>query len=80
MESVLQDLIDSLKSTSEQLNQQTCPTLQETLHNTEKLPDEKVSRLASEALDLLSELRLLLEPRQLILADHFMGTCIYGNS
>lgn len=77
MEAVLSNLIVSLKSASQQLNGQTNPTLQEVLHNTENLPDQNASRLALETLDLLSELRLLLEPRQLILADHFMGDYVF---
>ena len=47
--------------------------LQEALHNPEKLPDKKVSSLAGEALDLLGDIDLILEPGQLILADHFLG-------
>ncbi|KAI1778790.1 S-adenosyl-L-methionine-dependent methyltransferase [Hypoxylon cercidicola] len=73
MESILLDLIDSLKSASLKLNGNAKNSLQTALHDTEKLPDRKLSSLASETLDLLSEIRLLLEPGHLILADHFLG-------
>ncbi|OTB04090.1 hypothetical protein M426DRAFT_321185 [Hypoxylon sp. CI-4A] len=73
MEPILLDLIDSLKTASLRLNGDAKQTLQTTLHNTEKLPDRKLSLLASETLDLLSEVRQLLEPGHLILADHFLG-------
>jgi hypothetical protein len=45
------------------------------LHDTDVLPDKNLAGLASEALDRLSELRLLLEPAPLLLADHFLGMC-----
>lgn len=68
--SVLAGLVVALKDASEKLS--AC-SLDEVLHDTEKLPDKLSSELASDALNLLGELRLRLEPRQLILADHFMG-------
>ncbi|KAF2729065.1 O-methyltransferase glim-like protein, partial [Polyplosphaeria fusca] len=37
------------------------------------LPDKKIFGLASEALDILSEIQLSLEPAPQILADHFLG-------
>lgn len=73
MDSVLQHLIDSLKSASHRLRGDLNQSLNATLHDDTKLPDRKTSLLAAQALDLLSELRLLLEPGHLILADHFMG-------
>ncbi|KAI1824922.1 S-adenosyl-L-methionine-dependent methyltransferase [Xylaria intraflava] len=73
MESVLQQLVDSLRSASHKLGGDLNQSLNAALHDDTKLPDRKASLLASEALDLLSELRLLLEPGHLILADHFMG-------
>ncbi|KAI0455778.1 S-adenosyl-L-methionine-dependent methyltransferase [Xylaria acuta] len=77
MESVLQHLIDSLKSASHRLNGDLNQALNAALHDDTKLPDRKTCLLAAQALDLLSEIRLLLEPGHLILADHFMG---YMNS
>ncbi|KAI0508612.1 putative O-methyltransferase [Xylaria bambusicola] len=73
MESTLQQLIESLKAASRDLSGNQHEQLQTKLHNTDKLPDRNVFLLASEALNLLSEVRLLLEPGPLILADHFMG-------
>lgn len=73
MEPILLDLIDSLKAASRKLKGDAKTSLQTALHDTEKLPDQKLSLLASETLDLLSEIRLLLEPGHLILADHFLG-------
>ncbi|KAF2276639.1 putative O-methyltransferase [Westerdykella ornata] len=70
MDVALKNLIDALRTASTQLDES---NVEEVLHDTEKLPDKKVAELASEALDLLDELRLKLEPRQLILADHFLG-------
>ncbi|KAI0886474.1 S-adenosyl-L-methionine-dependent methyltransferase [Annulohypoxylon maeteangense] len=73
METTIQNLIDPLRAASAHLAGPDGAELLAELHDTEKLPDPKLSRLVSEALDLLAEVRLLLEPRQLILADHFMG-------
>ncbi|KAI0468893.1 S-adenosyl-L-methionine-dependent methyltransferase [Xylaria cf. heliscus] len=77
MESVLHNLINSLKSASHRLSGDLNQSLNAALHDDTKLPDRKTSLLAAQALDLLSEIRLLLEPGHLILADHFMG---YMNS
>ncbi|RYP04561.1 hypothetical protein DL764_004369 [Monosporascus ibericus] len=74
MDKTLQGLIDTLKSTLLDLRSDADGgSLQAALHDTEKLPDQKLYLLASEALDLLSEVRLVLEPSQLVLADHFFG-------
>ncbi|KAF2471774.1 S-adenosyl-L-methionine-dependent methyltransferase [Lindgomyces ingoldianus] len=73
MEAILEDLIASLRTVSKQLQTDAKPLLQESLHDTDKLPDFRTSALASEAVDLLSELRLLLEPGHAVLADHFLG-------
>lgn len=56
--------------------------LRDRLHHPDGLPDKRLSVLASEALDLLSDIRLELEPGHLILADHFMGMdhCHHANS
>lgn len=49
------------------------PSLTEALHHDHLLPDREDLRLAARAIDLLHELRMLLEPPVLILADHFLG-------
>lgn len=76
LEAVLVKLISSLEVASTQLKTQTSPSLADALHSTENLPDAALYQLASKALDVLSEVQLLLEPGQLLLADHFMGTHI----
>ncbi|KAF2179237.1 putative O-methyltransferase [Zopfia rhizophila CBS 207.26] len=73
MEYILEDLIASLKSASTHLHGSAKLLLQSALHDTHNLPDQKTEKLASQALDLLSEVRLLLEPGHLVLADHFLG-------
>jgi hypothetical protein len=70
MESILADLIAALQTAFSRLD---AVDLDAILHDTENLPDKQSTSLASGALDLLESLRLRLEPRQLILADHFMG-------
>ena len=72
MEAALQDLVVSLSSTALVLRSQSQDLLQ-ALHSTEKLPNQRIYDLAKNALDLLSEVRLALEPGQMILADHFFG-------
>ncbi|KAF2446660.1 O-methyltransferase glim [Karstenula rhodostoma CBS 690.94] len=71
MENMLQDLIRSLRATSQHLKADN--DIYSLLHDTEKLPNVAVHQLANEALDLLSDVRLLLEPGHLVLADHFLG-------
>lgn len=73
MEPILQDLIDSLKSASRRFAEEE-QSLQAALHDTEKLPDQMISSLASNALDLVSEIRLSLEPGHVLLADQILGT------
>ncbi|TDZ15145.1 O-methyltransferase aclM [Colletotrichum orbiculare MAFF 240422] len=43
------------------------------LHDAKILPDKKIESLAGEAVDLLDEAKQILQPSQLVLADHFMG-------
>jgi hypothetical protein len=73
IERTLAHLNSSLESSLLQLRLHADPTLECALHCTETLPDAAISQLASKTLDLLSEVRLLLEPGHLVLADHFMG-------
>lgn len=70
MDTTLKNLISALQSASDSLD---AGSVDKVLHDTEHLPDKNVADLASEALDLLNDLRLRLEPGHLILADHFMG-------
>ena len=71
----LSTLIEELKVSLKTLNSDAVRTdLMAALHNTQQLPDKKTAGLAAEAVDLLSELDLLLQPGHLVLADHFLGT------
>ncbi|KAI0402333.1 S-adenosyl-L-methionine-dependent methyltransferase [Xylaria palmicola] len=72
MEPVLQHLVKSLQEAKSQLNDLKGP-LAAALHKTDDLPDRRLSSLASEALDLLSDIKIFLEPSQVVLADHFFG-------
>ncbi|POS75431.1 hypothetical protein DHEL01_v206173 [Diaporthe helianthi] len=73
MESVLRSLASALELAMGQLDGDFKASLDTALHNTEELPDKILYSAASEVLDLLSKVRLLLEPAHLILADHFLG-------
>lgn len=68
MNVILTDLINVLQSTSDRLGTK---DLDKLLYDTESLPDKRLVWLAPKALDLLEALWLRLEPRQLILVDHF---------
>lgn len=70
-ESTIQTLVLSLKIALNDLRSD--KTTRAALRNADGLPDKGLYTIASEALDLLSELRLELEPSHLVLADHFMG-------
>lgn len=43
------------------------------LHDPNILPDKETGDLAGEVVDLLDEAKQILQPDQLVLADHFMG-------
>lgn len=73
MESLLHELNASLESAVRRLNGDEKSTLQESLHNTDALPNKTTLALAGQILDLLSEVQHLLEPRHLVLADHYLG-------
>jgi hypothetical protein len=44
------------------------------LHNTEDLPNKELSTLSSQIMDVLYATDRLLQPSNLVLADHFLGT------
>ncbi|KAK5636793.1 hypothetical protein RRF57_012506 [Xylaria bambusicola] len=73
MEGILRALIQSLKEVSLSFKAPNGISLQAELHDTERLPNIKLFPLVSEAMNLLAEIRLIIEPRQMILADHFMA-------
>lgn len=53
-------------------------TLRNKLHNSNGLPDKNIAALASKAVDVLHEVQLMLQPAQLILADHFLGELLHA--
>lgn len=71
MDTALADLITALQVANDKLS---AVDLDAVLHNNEGLPDKVLVGQASKVLDQMDALRLRLEPRHLILADHFMGT------
>lgn len=44
------------------------------LHNTQDLPNKELSTLSSQIVDVLYATDRLLQPSNLVLADHFLGT------
>ncbi|MCJ1247519.1 hypothetical protein MMC30_004733 [Trapelia coarctata] len=44
------------------------------LHDLEKLPDKEIVPLAAKAGDVLHDIEQMLQPTQLVLADHLLGT------
>ena len=70
----LSKLIQDLKVSLKTLNDDTVASeLRATLHDPKQLPNKMIAAQAAEAVDLLGELDLLLEPGHMILADHFLG-------
>lgn len=54
--------------------------LRNKLHNSNGLPDKNIAALAARAVDVLHEVQLMLQPAQLILADHFLGELFHSTS
>lgn len=50
------------------------------LHDPNALPDKEMGGLAGEVVDLLDQAKQLLQPDQLVLADHFMGYYLSSKS
>ena len=70
----LSKLIQDLKVSLKTLNDGSiAKELQDAIHDSKQLPDKAMAGLAAEAVDLLGELDLLLEPGHMVLADHFLG-------
>ena len=73
----LNKLVQQLKTCLNTLNDDAvAKELQAVLHDAKQLPNKEIAGLAAEAVDLLGELDLLLEPGHIILADHFLGAVI----
>ena len=70
----LSNLIAHLKTSLSVLKDATvAKELLAVLHDPKQLPNMRMSGLAAEAIDLLGEIDLLLEPGHMVLADHFLG-------
>ena len=76
LESVLLDLNQTLKSSLMQLNGPLRDELLRRLHDPNQLPDNELYKLSTESIDHLHEVKQLLEPKTLILAEHFMCVCL----
>jgi hypothetical protein len=75
MESTLETLNGHLASALDLLRGGLNKELHSRLHNQERgvLPDKGLAELSSKTIDLVHSIEQLLEPGQLILADHFFG-------
>ncbi|KAI1182835.1 putative O-methyltransferase [Nemania serpens] len=73
LELVIENLSASVQSALSYLQGPLKQPLHDLLHDQEKLPDAKLSRLAGDAVDVLFKAQQMLEPKSLILADHFLG-------
>lgn len=74
---LLENLNNAVKSALSYLEGPLKGCLRESLHNGGGLPDPTCSLLAAETTDLLHRTQKLLDPKTVILADHFLG---YVNS
>lgn len=70
----LQTLVQLLSMLKGQLAE---PSLQadinKRLHDPDTLPDKAILPLVAQAVDILHEIEQMLQPSQLVLADHFLG-------
>ncbi|KAL8991438.1 MAG: hypothetical protein Q9177_000150 [Variospora cf. flavescens] len=74
LQETLNKLIQDLKVSVKSFNDDAVSKeLQAVLHDPRQLPERRIADLATEAVDLLGELDILLEPGHIILADHFLG-------
>ena len=74
VESTLSKLIESLTILHGQLQEpQLQKAINDRLHDPSNLPDVTVAPLAAQAVDLLHNVEQMLQPAQLVLADHFLG-------
>jgi hypothetical protein len=77
MESILTSLNQHLEKALELLKSKDMKQeLHDSLHNHDEgaLPSASAIALANKTIDCLHEIEQLLEPRHLVLADHFLGT------
>lgn len=74
VEVALTELSSNVRLSLAKLNGPLKDALREQLHDPENLPDAECYDLAAQVVDVLHEAQQSLEPRTLILADHFLGT------
>lgn len=67
LKEALSDLISTLKEPATQVE------LNATLHDPEALPHREIGTTAAQVVDILDDAKQMLQPSQLVLADHFMG-------
>lgn len=70
----LETLIQQVESARDILLGNGQQELLKALHDDVALPEPEMEALAGKAINLLHETQQLLEPGNLILADHFLGT------
>jgi hypothetical protein len=78
IEAVLVDLRAKLQTTLAQLQGSSRQELFSSLHvyGQNELPNEELSKIAAENVDLLNSIEQLLTPSPLVLADHFLGNSL----
>ncbi|KID96280.1 O-methyltransferase, family 2, partial [Metarhizium majus ARSEF 297] len=74
IEKALTELNAALRTALKTLGSDCRQELMQSLHSPDELPEKHLYDLSTEAVDLLQETKLLLEPRTVILADHFLGS------
>ncbi|CAJ2504440.1 Uu.00g118340.m01.CDS01 [Anthostomella pinea] len=70
---VLENLTASVQSALSYMEGPLKDTIECSLHHDERLPETRCSVVATKAIDTLHRAQQLLEPRSVILADHFLG-------
>ncbi|KAI1105364.1 putative O-methyltransferase [Jackrogersella minutella] len=71
---ILGDLNETLRSVISVFeSDEVSSYLQQELHDGNRLPEKKLTKLAAETVDLVAKIEQILEPGHLVLADHFLG-------
>jgi gliotoxin/aspirochlorine biosynthesis O-methyltransferase len=73
LEAVLQELTLNVRVAVAKLKGPLKSAVRESLHDPNTLPEARCSAIAADVVDVLHEVQQLVEPRTLILADHFLG-------
>ncbi|KAI0126671.1 O-methyltransferase-domain-containing protein [Xylariales sp. AK1849] len=70
----LEELVQTMTSLKDSLEKPALRAeINRRLHNPDSLPDKDISTLAAKAVDILHHVEQILQPAQLVLADHFLG-------